>query len=90
MDQKRTADLAVQRSSRPVMTRFPGHLQNPFTDSHTRFVPGLRNISGASISYKLSPQYDIPTLKTLALDHIRGELAKCDIVEEAFSGFASR
>ena len=35
-------------------------------------------------------QYDVPALKTLALDHIRGELAKCDIVEEEFSKFASR
>ena len=29
-------------------------------------------------------------LKTLALDHIRNQLAKCNIVEEAFSRFASR
>ena len=27
-------------------------------------------------------------LKTLALNHIRGELGKCDIVEESFSRFA--
>jgi len=43
-----------------------------------------------SMSDKLSPQYDVPALKTLALNCIRGELAKCDIVEESFSGFASR
>ena len=41
-------------------------------------------------SYKPSLQYDVPALKTLALNRIRGELAKCDIVEEAFSRFASR
>ena len=35
-------------------------------------------------------QYNIPSLETLALDHIRGELAKCDIVEESFSIFASQ
>jgi hypothetical protein len=35
-------------------------------------------------------QYDFPTLKTLALNHIRGELGKCDIVEESFSRFASK
>jgi len=35
-------------------------------------------------------QYDVPALKALALDRIRSELAKCDIVEEAFSRFASR
>jgi len=51
-------------------------------------VPGLRNT--LTISYKLSLQYDVPALKTLALDHIRGELGKCDIVEETFSRFASR
>ena len=36
------------------------------------------------------PQCDIPRLKTLALDRIRDELGKCDIVEETFSGFSSR
>ena len=41
-------------------------------------------------SDKPSLQYDVPALKTLALDHIRGELSKCDIVEEAFSRFAFR
>ena len=35
-------------------------------------------------------QYDVPALKILALNHIRGELSKCDIVEEAFSRFAFR
>jgi hypothetical protein len=35
-------------------------------------------------------QYDVPALKSLALDAIRGGLAKCDIVEEAFSIFASQ
>ena len=34
--------------------------------------------------------YDVPALKTLALNHIRGGLATCDIIEEAFSRFASR
>ena len=34
-------------------------------------------------------QYDVPALKTLALNHIRGGLATCDVVEEAFSIFAS-
>ena len=37
-----------------------------------------------------SPQYNIPTLKTLALNHIRNELEKCDIAEESFSKFASQ
>jgi len=41
-------------------------------------------------SYRPSSQYDVPTLKTLALNHIRSELTKCDIVEEAFGRFASR
>ena len=35
-------------------------------------------------------QYDVPALKTLALNHIRNQLAQCDIVEETFCGFASR
>ena len=39
---------------------------------------------------EFSLQYDIPTLKGLALDYISRELTKCDIVEEAFSLFASR
>ena len=38
----------------------------------------------------ISLQYDAPALKTLALNQIRSELAKCDIVEEVFSRFASR
>ena len=46
--------------------------------------------SERSISDKSSLQYDIPALKRLALNHTRGELAKCNIVEEAFSRFASR
>ena len=37
-----------------------------------------------------SPQYDVPALKTLALNRIRSELEKCDIVEESFGRFASR
>ena len=36
------------------------------------------------------PQYDVTTLKDLSLNQIRGELTKCDIVEESFSKFASR
>ncbi|KAF9785422.1 hypothetical protein BJ322DRAFT_829530 [Thelephora terrestris] len=40
--------------------------------------------------YRLADKYDVPALKTLALNHIQGQLAKCDIVEEAFSRFASR
>ena len=35
-------------------------------------------------------QYDVPALKTLALNRIRSELGNCDIVEEAFSKFASQ
>ena len=42
------------------------------------------------ISDKPSLQYDIPALKILALNHMRSELAKCNIVEEAFSRFTSR
>jgi hypothetical protein len=42
------------------------------------------------VSDMFSLQYDIPALKTLALNHIRSELGKCDIVEESFSRFASK
>ena len=52
--------------------------------------PGLIARSGYPTSDELSPQYDVPALKTLALGHIRGGLAKCDIVEETFSRFASQ
>ncbi|KAF9779143.1 hypothetical protein BJ322DRAFT_442637 [Thelephora terrestris] len=40
--------------------------------------------------YRLADKYDIPVLKTLALDRIRDELGECDIVEESFSIFASQ
>jgi len=42
------------------------------------------------MSDKFLPQYDVPALKTLALNHIRNGLAKCDVVEESFGEFASR
>ena len=35
-------------------------------------------------------QYDVPALKTLALNHIRDQLTQCNIVEETFGRFASR
>ncbi|KAF9645603.1 hypothetical protein BDM02DRAFT_3189560 [Thelephora ganbajun] len=40
--------------------------------------------------YRLADKYDTPTLKALALSHIRRELKNCDIVEETFSEFTSR
>ncbi|KAF9785437.1 hypothetical protein BJ322DRAFT_830823 [Thelephora terrestris] len=40
--------------------------------------------------YRLADKYDVPALRTLALNQIRGELSKCDIVEESFSRFASQ
>jgi len=40
--------------------------------------------------YRLADKYDVPVLKALALNHIRSELGKCDIVEESFSRFTSR
>ena len=43
-----------------------------------------------SISNTFLPQYGVPALRALALDRIRGELVKCDIVEQSFSRFASR
>ena len=67
---------------------FPDRLQSPFTDSQTRSVPNLGN--ALVMSDRPSLQYDVPALKALALNYIRGELAKCDIVEEAFSRFASQ
>ena len=39
---------------------------------------------------KVSLQYNVPALKTLALNRIRDELPKCDIIEEAFGRFASK
>ena len=42
------------------------------------------------ISDRIPLQYDVPALKNLALNRIRGELTKCDIVEESFSRFASK
>ena len=53
-------------------------------------IQSLRITSWHPASHELPLQYDVPALKTLALNHIRGGLAKCDIVEEAFSRFASR
>ena len=72
------------------MKTFPDPPQSPFTDSRTKSVPGLRSVLGEPAADNLSPQYDVPALKALALNHIRSELAKCDIVDEAFSRFASR
>jgi len=40
--------------------------------------------------YRLADKYDIPALKALALNHIRGGLRNCDIVAETFSEFTSR
>lgn len=37
----------------------------------------------------MSPQYDIPELKELALRQIRQDLSKCDITEEVFSKYTS-
>jgi len=73
------------------MTTFPDRLQSPSTDSRTRSVsvPNLRSFSEHPTSDR-PPQFDVPELKALALDHIRGGLEKCDIVEETFSRFASR
>ena len=45
--------------------------------TRTRLTPG-----------KFRRKYDVPALKGLALDQIRHGLAKCDIVQEAFSRFA--
>jgi hypothetical protein len=87
LDQKRTADRAAQTLSLSLMTAFPNHRQSPFIDLRTKSVPSHRDVLATD---RLSLQYDVPALKTLALDHIRGQLAKCDIVEEAFSRFASR
>ena len=69
------------------MTASLSRPQSSFIDSPTKFVPNLRNVLASD---KPPPQYDVPALKALALGHIRGQLAKCDIVEEAFSRFASR
>ena len=47
-------------------------------------------IAECPTSDKLSLQYGVPALKTLALNHIRTGLKNCDIVEESFSKFTSR
>lgn len=46
-------------------------------------IPLVRSASNQRL-----PQYDVPVLKDLAFNHIRGQLANCDIVEESFSRFA--
>lgn len=40
--------------------------------------------------YRLADKYEIPGLKKLALEQIKRDISKCDIVEEAFSKFTSR
>lgn len=40
--------------------------------------------------YRLADKYDVPSLKKLAWGAITNGLGRCDIVEEAFSGFASK
>ena len=70
------------------LIRSPGRPQSPFTASPTKFVSGLLNLPEAFD--KFAPQYDVSVLKALALDRIRCELGKCDIVQESFSRFANK
>ncbi|KAF9785405.1 hypothetical protein BJ322DRAFT_828370 [Thelephora terrestris] len=52
--------------------------------------PGTFPRASPKSIYRLADKYDVPELKALALNHIRHQLTKCDIVEETFSRFASR
>ena len=89
MGRKKTVDYEVQNWSTPLMTRFLDRPRSPSTGSHIRSVL-VFTIDSAHLASDDGPlQYDVPELRTLALNHIRGELAKCDIVEESFSRFAS-
>lgn len=83
-------DPETEESPHSLITRSLDHPRNLSTDSQTRFVPGLPNPLRGIVNDKLSQQYDVPTLKSLALNHIRGELRRCNIVEETFSRFTSR
>ena len=89
LGQKKTAGRGALKSpTRPIKGSLV-HLQNPSTDSRTRFVTLPRNvICVRSATDRISLQYDIPKLKKHALGSIRGGLATCDIVEASFSKFA--
>ncbi|KAF9793463.1 hypothetical protein BJ322DRAFT_130553 [Thelephora terrestris] len=49
---------------------------------------GIPKPSPKSI-YRLADRYDIPELKKLALEQIRQDLSKCNIIEEALSKYTS-
>ena len=91
MDRNRIADLEAQKWSTHPKTRFPDRLQSPSIDSRIRPATILRHPLDIYLaSDNASLQYDVPELKTLALNKIRDELSKCDIVEESFSRFTSK
>ena len=71
--------------------RFHDHPLNQSTDLLIRCVCQAYKATLITLSaLPLWAQYDVPTLKNLAFDHIRNELKKCDIVEETFSEFTPR
>ena len=83
------AALEIQKSLTHPNTRSL-RLQSPSIDLRTRLVPVLRDVPTHLVSDRVSLQYDVPALKSLALDRINGELSRCNIIEESFSRFASQ
>ena len=90
MDQKRIVDHEGENSTSPPMTGSPARLRSQSTGSQIKSVLLFSIDTVELASDEFSPQYDLPALKTLALNHMRGELAKCDIVEESFGRFTSQ
>ena len=89
MDKSGVAALEIQKSLNHPKTR-SHRLQSPSIDLRTRLVPVLRDVPTHLASDRVSLQYDVPALKSLALDRINDELSRCNIVEESFSRFASQ
>lgn len=90
MGQNRTADREVRKLSTTMKIKSPDRLRNLCTDLQIRSTLAFRLNSGRCLLQKTSPQYDVPELKTLALNCIRGGLAICNIVEDTFCRFVSQ
>jgi hypothetical protein len=72
----------------PLMTGSLGRPQSPFIGLRIKSVLVIQ--SKHPFPDEASIQYDIPTLRALALEGIRSGLDDCDIIEELFSAFASQ
>ena len=88
-DPKQIASPGVLRSSGHRGGTYLSRHQNRSTGSQTRFQTFIPSIV-VIVDRDNFVQYDLPKLKSLALDHIQKNIQGCDIVRETFSVFTSR